>query len=49
MTMENERDTLKKAHRQAEPDAWVEKMQGRNKSIDGLPVRPTDRYIAGDS
>jgi hypothetical protein len=49
MTMDKERDTLQKAHRQSEPDAWVEKMKGRNKSIDGLPVRPTDRYIAGDS
>lgn len=47
MTFDKERDTLQKAHRQAEPDAWVEKMQGRNRSIDGLPVRATDRYIGG--
>ena len=42
-----ERATLKKAHAQAEPEQWVAKMQTRVASIDGLPVRPTDRYIAG--
>lgn len=42
-----ERDTLKKYHRQSDPDEWVEKTTGRNRSIDGLPTRPTDRYIAG--
>jgi hypothetical protein len=47
MTLERERDTLKKAHAQSEPDAWVEKMKGRTQSIDGLPTRPTDRYISG--
>jgi Pyridoxamine 5'-phosphate oxidase len=49
MALENERDTLKKAHRQADPVQWVEKMSGRVKSIDGLPTRPTDRFIAGDN
>jgi Pyridoxamine 5'-phosphate oxidase len=48
MALEDERDTLQKYHRQSDPEQWVEKMQGRNRSIDGLPTRPTDRYIAGD-
>ncbi|MGL5840194.1 MAG: pyridoxamine 5'-phosphate oxidase family protein [Sphingorhabdus sp.] len=45
MTVDRERDTLKKAHAQADPDAWVTKMQDRTQSIDGLPTRPTDRYF----
>jgi hypothetical protein len=45
MTLERERDTLQKAHTQIEPDAWVARAQGRTTSIDGLPTRPTDRYI----
>ncbi len=48
MALENERDTLQKYHRQSDPVQWVEKMSGRVKSIDGLPTRPTDRFIAGD-
>jgi Pyridoxamine 5'-phosphate oxidase len=48
MTLENERDTLQKYHRQSDPAQWVEKMSGRVKSIDGLPTRPTDRFIVGD-
>jgi hypothetical protein len=48
MTLESERDTLQKYHRQSDPAQWVEKMSGRVKSIDGLPTRPTDRFIAGD-
>jgi hypothetical protein len=48
MTLENERDTLQKYHRQSDPAQWVDKMSGRVKSIDGLPTRPTDRFIAGD-
>jgi hypothetical protein len=48
MALERERETLKKAHRQMEPAAWLAKTQGRTHSIDGLPTRPTDRYIAGD-
>ncbi|MEO1968866.1 MAG: pyridoxamine 5'-phosphate oxidase family protein [Sphingomonadaceae bacterium] len=47
MEFEKERDTLVKYHGQSEPEAWVAKMQGRTSSIDGLPVRPTDRYFAG--
>jgi hypothetical protein len=47
MTLERERETLTKYHAQADPAKWVEKLQGRTRSIDGLPTRPTDRYIAG--
>jgi Pyridoxamine 5'-phosphate oxidase len=49
MALEDERDTLQKYHRQSDPVTWVDKMSGRVKSIDGLPTRPTDRYIVGDS
>jgi hypothetical protein len=48
MTFEAERDTLKKAHRQTNPEAWAAKAATRLSSIDGLPTRATDRYIAGD-
>jgi hypothetical protein len=45
MTLERERDTLTKYHAQSDAEAWVAKTQGRTKSIDGLPTRPTDRYF----
>lgn len=48
MSLEGERETLRKAHRQADPGAWEVKMAGRTRSIDGLPTRATDRYIGGD-
>ncbi|MBX7533824.1 pyridoxamine 5'-phosphate oxidase family protein [Qipengyuania sp. 1XM1-15A] len=48
MEYRDERETLKKAHRQTDPDEWVAKYQTRTSSIDGLPTRPTDRFIAGD-
>ncbi len=48
MALEGERETLKKAHRQADPLQWTAKVGGRTRSIDGLPIRATDRYIAGD-
>ena len=48
MEYREERETLKKAHRQTDPEEWVTKYQGRTSSIDGLPTRPTDRFIAGD-
>lgn len=48
MTLESERETLKKAHRQSDPAEWEAKMAGRTSSIDGLPTRATDRYISGD-
>ncbi len=48
MRLDGERDTLKKAHRQMAPDAWEAKVASRTTSIDGLPTRATDRYIAGE-
>jgi len=48
MTLEGERDTLTKAHRQSDPAQWEAKTAARTRSIDGLPTRVTDRYIAGD-
>ena len=48
MHLESERETLVKYHRQADPAAWEAKTAGRTRSIDGLPTRATDRYIAGD-
>jgi hypothetical protein len=45
MTLTAERPTLKKAHAQADPDAWVAKVAGRTRSIDGLPARATDRFL----
>ncbi|MCB2085469.1 MAG: pyridoxamine 5'-phosphate oxidase family protein [Sphingomonadaceae bacterium] len=47
MDFERERDTLKKYHAQANPAEWAAKYSTRIASIDGLPARPTDRYIAG--
>ena len=48
MSLEGERETLKKAHRQSDPAEWEAKMATRVSSIDGLPTRPTDRYISGE-
>lgn len=48
MALEGERETLKKAHRQSDPAQWEAKMAARTQSIDGLPTRATDRFIAGD-
>lgn len=47
MDYRDERATLKKAHAQTDAGAWVAKTQTRTRSIDGLPTRPTDRYISG--
>ena len=47
MSLEGERETLKKAHRQSDPAEWEKKAAGRTTSIDGLPTRATDRYISG--
>lgn len=49
MALEGERGTLKKAHAQAKPAEWAAKMSTRIASIDGLPARATDRYIAGEA
>lgn len=48
MTLDHERETLVKWHERKDPDDWVALYQSRNRSIDGLPVRTTDRYIAGE-
>ncbi|AWW73057.1 pyridoxamine 5'-phosphate oxidase [Erythrobacter sp. KY5] len=48
MTLEGERETLKKAHRQSDPEQWKAKVASRTSSIDGLPTRATTQYIAGD-
>lgn len=49
MTMHQERATLPKYHAQSDPAKWAAKMAGRTRSIDGLPTRPTDRFIAGNA
>jgi hypothetical protein len=49
MDYEKDRATLVKYHAQTDPAAWEAKMAGRTRSIDGLPVRPADRYIAGEA
>lgn len=49
MELTQERETLVKYHAQQDPERWTLKVQSRTHSIDGLPVRPTDRYIAGDA
>ncbi|MCT2557677.1 pyridoxamine 5'-phosphate oxidase family protein [Tsuneonella sp. YG55] len=48
MEHDRDRETLVKYHAQADPAAWVAKAAGRTSSIDGLPTRATDRYIAGE-
>jgi len=47
MKLEQERESLVKYHAQQDPDAWAAKYATRTRSIDGLPTRATDRYIAG--
>ncbi|MFN6933936.1 MAG: pyridoxamine 5'-phosphate oxidase family protein [Tsuneonella sp.] len=49
MDYEKDRQTLVKYHAQANPREWAAKYSTRIASIDGLPARPTDRYIAGDA
>ena len=48
MHLGHHRETLVKYHDGKEPEAWAAKYAARTHSIDGLPTRPTDRYIAGD-
>ena len=48
MTLERERPTLLKSHARADPSIWAGKARRHRKSIDGLPIRTTDRYIAGE-
>lgn len=47
MALGDHRQTLVKYHAQADPEKWIAKVSKRTRSIDGLPTRPTDRYIAG--
>ena len=47
MTLEKERETLVKYHAAQDPDEWAAKYGARDRSIDGLPARTTDRYIGG--
>ena len=49
MHVDHERATLPKYHAQSDPEKWVTKMSGRTSSIDGLPTRPTDRFISGNA
>jgi hypothetical protein len=49
MTLEKERETLVKYHAAQDPAEWAATYSARTRSIDGLPTRPTDRYIAGDA
>ncbi len=48
MALKAERQTLVKYHTGQDAEAWAAKYGARNRSIDGLPARPTDRYIAGE-
>jgi hypothetical protein len=48
MSLERERSTLLKVHAKADPSEWAGKHRTRRMSIDGLPVRTTDRYIPGE-
>ena len=47
MTLDRERPTLLKHHARADPGEWAGKHKRRRASIDGLPAKTTDRYIAG--
>ena len=49
MSVEKPRETLPKYHAQQDPAKWVEKVGARTRSIDGLPTRPTDRFIGGNA
>jgi Pyridoxamine 5'-phosphate oxidase len=49
MQVERDRETLVKYHTGQDPEQWAAKYGARNRSIDGLPTRTTDRYIAGDA
>ena len=48
MEFERERDTLVKYYAGRDPEAFVARRRSRDRSIDGIPTRPTDRYFAGD-
>ncbi len=46
MALDHERATLLKYHAKFAPDEWVERLSDRTESIDGLPVRPPERWVA---
>lgn len=48
MQVDRQRETLVKYHAAQDPGEWAAKYGARTRSIDGLPARATDRYIAGD-
>ncbi len=48
LKLDHERKALVKYHAAKNPDKWAAQYRSRDRSIDGLPTRPTDRYIAGD-
>lgn len=48
MEFDSHRKTLVKAHTGRDADTFVAKRAAQTQSIDGLPTRPTDRYIAGE-
>jgi hypothetical protein len=48
MHLDRQRDTLVKYHTGQDPEAWAAKYGARDRSIDGLPARTTDRYIPGE-
>ena len=45
MALDRERETLKKAHAGMPEAGWMAIATSRNTSIDGIPVRTTDRYF----
>ncbi|MCA3750750.1 MAG: pyridoxamine 5'-phosphate oxidase family protein [Phenylobacterium sp.] len=47
MSLDHHRQTLPRYHAAQDPETWVKKQAGRTRSLDGLPTRATDRYIAG--
>ncbi len=49
MEFDRERETLKKAHANLPEADWMEKVAGRNTSIDGIPTRTTARYFGPES
>ena len=48
MELKSERNTLVKAHSGVDEEKWLAKRKNHPGSIDGLPTRKTDRYIAGE-
>ncbi len=48
MDFERQRETLVRYHAGRDPATFVAKRRRETRSIDGLPTRPTDRYIVGE-